>query len=299
MHKIAVLEYRLFPEIKEQLQILASNKIIFPTERCPEKERITRTGDADIVLVTPWDKIDAAYLDACPRLKYIGLCGTSTANVDLDELKKRSVAFSNIVSRDKESVAEYFFMQLVCLARGVGKYQWKPGEEHELVGRHIGVIGLGEVGKAIAHMALAYKMKVTYCSPHRKQDWEDRGLEYSAMDDLLKSSEIVAICSPTNTKVLGKTEFGSMKPGSILVQASSGSPFKQEDFMDWIAQPGNYALLDMAAGAKNYEAYKDIPRVIFSKAVAGDTYESNQRRGKRALENLKHFLEKQTAIPLV
>jgi len=264
-----------------------------PAETPPARSpcRIQRTGDAEVVLVTPWDKIDITYLDACPQLKYVGLCGTSTANIDLDELTKRKIGFSNIVSRDKESVAEYFFMQLVSLARGTGRYQWKPGEEHELVGKHVGIIGLGEVGKAIAHMALAYKMSVSYHSPHRKQEWEDRGVKYPEMNNLVRSNEILVICSPTNVKVLSKVEFDVVKPRSILIQASSGSPFTQKDFKEWIAQEDNYALFDMSAGVKNYEAYKDISRVIFSTSVAGDTYESNQRRGERALENLKKFLK--------
>jgi phosphoglycerate dehydrogenase-like enzyme len=54
------------------------------------------------------------------------LCGTSTANINTDELAKRGIAFSNIVSRDKESVAEYFFMQLVSLARGAER-GWAVG----------------------------------------------------------------------------------------------------------------------------------------------------------------------------
>lgn len=290
MHKIVVLDYRLQPEAQEQIQALAANQVVFPNERCPEEEQISRTGNADIVLVTPWEKIDSTYLDACPKLKYIGLCGTSTANINLDELSKRSIAFSNIVSGDKESVAEYFFMQLVSLARGAGEYQWKAGEEHELLGRRMGIVGLGAVGQAIAHMALAYKMDVVYYSPHRKQEWEDKDVQYLDKDKLLESSEIVVLCSPTNVGVLGDAEFKVMKPGSILIQACSGGPFNKAAFMDWIAQDGNYALFDMSAGESNYRAYKDLPRVIFSKAVAGDTYESNQRRGRRAVENLKKFL---------
>lgn len=290
MNEIAVLDYRLLPDAQEEIQALASNEVVFPEERCPEDERISRTGNASIALVTPWEKIDAAYLDACPQLKYIGLCGTSTANIDLDEIAKKGIAFSNIVSGDKESVAEFFFMQLVRLARGIGEYQWKAGEEHELVGRRIGIIGLGEVGKAIAHMALAYKMDVVYYSPHRKQDWEDKGVDYLEKEDLLKSSEIVALCSPTNVEVLGEPEFKALRAGSILVQACSGSPFDKPAFYDWIAQDGNFAMFDMAANEQNYKAYKDLPRVIFSRSVAGDTYESNERRGKRAVENLKKFL---------
>lgn len=280
---------------------MAENEVSFPRERCPEGERITRTGDADIVLVTPWEKINKEYLDACPNLKYIGLCGTSTANVDLEELEKRGIAFTNMHSGKpdanvveaggKESVAEFFFMQLVRLARGVGEHQWKKGESHQLKGVSLGIIGLGAVGKGIAHMALAYKMKVAYFSPHRKADWEDRGVEYKDKDELLKSSDIVVLCSTTNVEVVGKAEFDLLKPGSILVQACGGSPFDKPAFYDWIAKDGNFAIFDMSANEANYKLYKDLPRVIFSEEVAGDTYESNLARGRRAVDNLKGVLE--------
>ena len=291
MHKIAVLDYRLQPDTQQKIQALASNTVTFPHERCPEDERIARTGDASIALVTPWEKINLEYLDACPQLKYIGLCGTSTANIDLAELDKRNIAFSNIISNDKESVAEFFFMQLVSLARGAGEYQWKVGEEHELLGRRIGVIGLGAVGQAIAHMALAYKMDVVYNSPHRKQDWENKHVGYLEKTELLKSSEIVVLCSPTNVRILNTAEFSAMKPDSILVQACSGSPFDKSAFLGWIAQARNFALFDMSAGVSNYEAFNHLPNVIFSTAVAGDTYESNSRRGQSAVKNLKEYVQ--------
>lgn len=299
--KIAVLDYRIPLETQKQIQDLASNEITFPADRCPETERISRTGDADIALVTPWEKIDTAYLDACPNLKYIGLCGTSTANVDLGELSRRGIAFTNMQSGSedknakaaggKEAVAEFFFMQLVRLARGIGEYQWKPGEAHQLKGRSLGIVGLGHVGQGIAHMALAYKMNVTYYSPHRKEEWEDRGVKYQDMNELLQSSEIVVLCSSTNVEVLGKSEFELVQPGSILVQACGGNPFDKPAFYEWIAQEGNYAIFDMSANERNYNLYKDLPRVIFSKEVAGDTYESNLARGRRALQNLEDFLQ--------
>ncbi len=291
MHNIAVLDYRFLPDTQQQIQALAANTVTFPKALCPENERISRTGDADIALVTPWEKIDTAYLDACPNLQYIGLCGTSTANIDLDELQKRGIAFSNIVSGDKESVAEFFFMQVVALARGMGNHQWKAGERHELVGRRLGIIGLGSVGKAMAHLALAYKMDVVYNSPHRKPDWEEKGAAYLDKDELLTTSEIVVLCSPTNVVVLGEHEFQIMKPGSMLVQACAGSPFDKPAFYDWIAKTGNFAIFDMSAGEQNYQTYKDVPHVIFSPLVAGDTYESNERRGKRAVENLQNYLQ--------
>lgn len=299
--KIAVLDYRIPIEVQQEIQSLASNDISFPLSRCPDDERIERTGDAEIVLVTPWEKIDKAYLDACRNLKYVGLCGTSTANVDLDELTRRGIAFTNMHSGNedknakaaggKEAVAEFFFMQLVRLARGIGEYQWKPGEVRQLKGRSLGIIGLGEVGKGIAHMALAYKMNVSYYSPHRKPMWEELGVEYKDKGELLKSSEIIVLCSTTNVEVLGKPEFELIQDGSVLVQACGGSPFDKPAFYHWIASDGNFAIFDMSTNEQNYQLYKDIPRVIFSKVVAGDTYESNLARGRRALQHLKDFLQ--------
>lgn len=291
MPKISVLDYRLVAETQKLIQSFADNQITFYKDRCPEDEQVQRTGDADIVLTSPWEKIDSAYLDACPYIKYLGLCGTSTDNIDLEELKRRGIAFSNIISGDKEPVAEFFFMELVQLARGFGKYQWKSGEEHELVGKRIGIIGLGAVGKAIANLALAYKMHTGYTGPHRKKDWEEKGLSYQALDELVESSEIIFICSPSNVEVLQEQQFKLIKPGSILVQASAGTPFDFATFKQWVEQEGNFAIFEMSAGIKNYKLYKDLPHVIFSEAVAGVTYESNQRRGKRIVENLQSYLQ--------
>jgi phosphoglycerate dehydrogenase-like enzyme len=207
----------------------------------------------------------------------------------LDELKARGIAFRNIVSHDTEAVAEFYFMQLVALARGLGKYQWKP-EQRELKDKHIGIIGLGSVGQAIAHLALAYKMRTSYFSPHRKQSWEDLGVAYLELPELLRKNEIVVVCSPTNVVVLNEAEFKAMLPGSIFVQASGGTPFDKQAFFEWIQRDDTFAIFEMSAGEKNYQDYKDLPGVIFPKTVAGDTYEANERRGMRIVENLQDYL---------
>lgn len=291
MYKIAVLDYRLHPEIKEKIQKLASNQIEYPEARLSRNDQVLKTKDADIALVSPWDIVDVLYLDANPDLKYVGLCGTSTANIDLAELSKRGISFSNITSNNKASVAEFFFMQLVSLMRGSGDHQWKKNEAHELVDVPIGIIGLGAVGQSIAHIALAYKMRVFYFSPHRKSDWENRGVTYLEKNELLKQSIVTVLCSPTNVEVLGSPDFELMQLSSVLIQACGGSPFDKDSFRQWISKNGNFAIFDMSTNETNYKILKDIPRVIFSSDVAGDTFESNQRRGQHALDNLNKFLK--------
>ena len=236
MMNIAVLDnIRVLPEAQEAISGLASNDVVFP-EGPPDsaQELIARTGEAEGVLINTGTKIDKSYLEACPSVRYIGLCGTSTANVDLEALKARGVAFTNVTDYGDEPTAEYIFLQLESLARGVGKYQWRD-QPHELMGKTIGIIGLGALGKAIANLALAYKMNASYFSAHRKPEWEERGLRYAELHDLLAACEIIVISIPTNVKVLGEKEFGLLRPNSVLVQASIGMPFDREAFLKWIA----------------------------------------------------------------
>lgn len=288
--KIAVFDNRLLPEACQQIQGLTTDPISFPDEHCSsEEDLIKRTGNAEIVLVGPWDKVTKNYLDACSSVKYVCLCGTSTTNIDLDELKKRNIPFNNVVDYGDERMAEFTFMQLTMLLRGVGKYQWKD-VQHELMGKNVGIIGLGPLGKAIAHLALAYKMNVSYYSPHRKPEWEEKGLRYAGIPELLATNDIIVASGPSNVEVLGKDEFAHIRPGSIILQASSGNVFNREAFLDWIAaDDGNFAIFDKAAGEDNYQAYKDLPRVIFAEVVAGDTRETLERLGQKVVENLKRF----------
>jgi lactate dehydrogenase-like 2-hydroxyacid dehydrogenase len=157
------------------------------------------------------------------------------------------------------------------------------------MGKTVGIIGLGALGKAIAHVALAYKMDVSYFSLHRRQEWEDRGLRYADLPTLLKENEIIIVSSPTNVEVLGEKEFELLQPGSILVQASAGSVLDRKAFLKWIAREGNYAVFDKSAGEDNYQAYKDVPRVIFADVVAGYTNETLERLYKKVLENIAVF----------
>jgi len=236
MIKIAVLDnIRVLPEAQKEIRSLAANEITFPENAAASTaELVARTGDAEAVLINTGTKIDKSYLDACPSVKYVGLCGTSTANVDLEALKARGVVFTNVTDYGDEPTAEYIFLQLEALARGVGKYQWKD-VPRELMGKAIGIIGLGALGKAIANLALAYKMNASYFSAHRKPEWEERGLRYAERHDLLSACEIIVISTPTNMTVLGEKEFGLLKPNSVLVQASIGTPFDREAFLKWIA----------------------------------------------------------------
>lgn len=292
MSNLAVLaNVHLLRPTEQEIQSLLGGGVDFPTDETQptEAELITRTGSAELVLVSPGTKITASYLDACPNVKYIGICGTAKENVDQKAVAGRNITLTNVSDYGDEPAAEFIFMQLEFLARGMGQYQWKDYPT-ELMGKTIGIIGLGALGQAIARLALAYKMNVLYYSRTRKPDWEGQGLHYKEKADLLHESNVIIISTPSNLQVLDGNDFSMIQPNSVLVQASMGNCFDKNAFNKWIAENNNFALFDYSAGNDNYNAYKDFPNVIFPKVVAGHTQETKQRLGEKVVENLKQFL---------
>jgi phosphoglycerate dehydrogenase-like enzyme len=292
MSSIAILDnINVLTEIQVCIQSLADSALTFPEDAAPSlADLIVRTGDASAVLVSTATELPRAYFDACPSVKYVGLCGTSTARIDLDTLKERNIAFSNVTDYGDEPTAEYIFWQLESLARGLMKYQWREFS-HELMGKGIGIVGLGALGKSIAHLALAYHMDARYFSTNRKADWEEKGLKYAELDELLSASQITVISTPTNVRILDKASFKKLQPGSILVQASLGTPFDRDAFLEWIAQDGNFAVFDQGVGKENAAIYQTLPRVVLSETTSAFTYETRQRLGAKVIENLKVFLK--------
>jgi lactate dehydrogenase-like 2-hydroxyacid dehydrogenase len=244
-----------------------------------------RTGNAEVVLISPWGKLTASYFKSCPSVKYIGIGGTSTANIDLQAAKQHNVTVTNIVGHGDEPAAEFIFMQLLMLARGFGKCQWKNAP-CELMNKTIGIIGLGNLGKAVAHLALGFKMNTLYHSKTRKSELEKHGIQFSSLNNLLKNSDVVVVCTPTNLKIMNQEQFDHMKPNSVLIQMSVGEILDQKAFKQWLSKDNNYALFNYAAGDEYYQAFKDLPNVVFADTVAGFTKETKERLGQGLIDNL-------------
>ncbi|HMH70390.1 MAG TPA: NAD(P)-dependent oxidoreductase [Candidatus Saccharimonadales bacterium] len=287
---VALSNLHLFSAAEEALQALSKSHINFPHDTVATNTTalIERTGQAEIILVRPGLTLSAAYFDACPSVKYIGVCGTSIDNIDLKAVNKQGITLINIKDYGDEPTAEFKFMQLISLLRGVYGYEW-ANEPHELHNKSIGIIGFGALGRAIAHVGLAYTPHVAYFSRTMKQESE---VSYKDKVTLLSQSDILFITSPTDVIVINEQEFELIPDGTILVQASAGTCFDAAAFKKWTAHNGNYAIFDYAAGNENYKKYHDLPRVIFPKIIAGHSHETRERLGNKVVQELKAYLTK-------
>lgn len=287
--KIGVLNSLNLPEFAvKAIQNFSESPISFAVSDCnSETETIARIGDSDAILGSWNTTITPKVLDACPNLKYIGICGTSLTKIDVNEVLRREIVIKNVTNYGDEAVGEFIFAQLLMLFRGYGKYKWSELTS-ELNAKKIGIIGLGAVGRVVADLALGFKMNVSYHSKTRNQVYEDKGVKYCELDKILTSCDIISLHVPRDFMVLSADKFRLIRQKVVLINTCIGSVMDMDAFKEWISKGSNYAIFD------NQDYLSEIvglPNVIAPVDHAARTWESSTRLGQKVIANIESFFE--------
>jgi lactate dehydrogenase-like 2-hydroxyacid dehydrogenase len=142
-----------YPELQQMAKSPIARISTYPENN---DEIIANIGDADCALVSWNTVIDKSVIDACPKLKYIGMCCSlideSSANVDIAAARAKGIVVKGVRDFGDEGVIEFIVSELIQLFKGLGKYQWKA-DQVELGGQKLGIIGMGTTGKILAEAA--------------------------------------------------------------------------------------------------------------------------------------------------
>jgi lactate dehydrogenase-like 2-hydroxyacid dehydrogenase len=273
---------------KEEIRTLSEAPVSFP-EDVPktEEEIIKRIEGADCILLSYQSVLTKRIMDRCPNLRYIGTATTTLAHLPVEEIRRRGIALTSVKNYAGEATAEYIFMQLLMLLRGLHGHHWKMAQS-ELNGKTIGIIGVGDVGGNVALRALGFNMRVLYFQRSRNLDWEAKGLTYTPFMELLQNSDIITISVSTNTHILNMEEFDAIKEGAILVNTTLGKVFDAEDFLRWINKGKNYAIFDADAETSEIKHAKNI---IIGNQEAGRTLDAQDRLSTKFVNNIKTYLD--------
>lgn len=263
----------------------------YPSENQEITERI---NDADCLLVSWKTSINAEAIQQAKSLKYIGMCCSlidkKSANVAVEFAENQGIVVKGVRDYGDEGVVEFIISQLISLAKGLGKYQWKPLQT-ELKGKVLGIIGMGTVGQMLANTALAFGMKVLYFSRTRKPAIERQNLTFVSLEQLLQESDVVSTHIPRNNQIMGKRDFGLMKPNSVFINTSVGATFEVAALKNWLNMTGNFAIFDHD-GAFGVDGIASFPNTIYSPKTSGMTDAAFDRLSEKVLENIKNYLEK-------
>lgn len=259
-----------------------------------EDEVIKRIGNAEAVLVSWKTQISESIIEQCLNLKYIGMACSlyddESANVAVKFARERGISVKGIFDYGDPGVVEFIVSELIRLLHGFGEQQWREMPV-ELTGRKIGIIGLGTTGQMLAECLLPFGADLYYFSRSRKKEWEDRGVKYLPLNELLEKTEIISLHLPKNTRLLQKREFEIFGKGKILISTSLGLPLEETAFQKWLKNEGNFGIFDGDAREALSEITLEEKKLISSEKSAGWSEETRDRLSEKVLKNLKDFVE--------
>ncbi len=277
----------------EELQQYSEQEIeVYEDYPASEEDILRRIKGADAVLVSWHTKLSENVISRSPDLKYIGMACSlyddASANVAVKYAREKGIVVTGIRDYGDPGVAEFIISESIRLLHGFGENQWREQPE-ELTGKKIGIIGLGTTGKLLARCLQPFGTDLFYYSRTRKKEWEDKGVTYLPLQELLEKVEIVSCHLPRNTVLLEKNEFSKLGKGKIFINTSLGLPFKEAAFKQWIKETGNYAIFD-ADGKKELSVeIEKFFNVLTSDKSAGWSAETEKRLSEKVVKNLKNY----------
>ena len=215
--------------------------VSYPTST--REEALARVGNCDTLIIKKII-VDAALMDAAPKLKLICVTATGVNNIDLVEAEKRGIAVRNVSGYSTDSVVQSTFAHLLSLLGDSPYFDdcVKSGRyssmsifcdiSHpytEIVGKTLGIIGLGTIGKRVAAIAGMFGMKVIYYSTSGTSHC--KLYPSVSLDELLESSDVVSIHAPLNERtrsLIGQAQLAKMKKSALLLNLGRGGIVDEE-----------------------------------------------------------------------
>jgi phosphonate dehydrogenase len=248
MRPRVVITHWVHPEVLELLGG-ACEVVANPTrDTLPREEVLRRCRDADAALVFMPDRVDEAFLAACPRLKVVAGALKGYDNLDVTACARRGVWCTVVPDLLTAPTAELTVALLLGLARRVpegdrlvrgGHFAgWRPVLYGAgLAGATVGLVGLGAIGRAVARRLAGFEARLLYCDPAPLPPEEERGggLTRADLPELLSASDFVVLLvplTPATRHLIDRAALGRFRPGSFLVNTCRGSVVDEEAVAD-------------------------------------------------------------------
>lgn len=279
-------------------------------DRTSEDQIVPRCKGAEIVL-TNKVVLDSSVLNQLPRLMYIGVLATGYNVVDLEVANRQSIVVTNIPSYSTDSVAQMVFSHLLNIVNRTDHYaqenrngRWSKNQDFcyldhtlsELAGKRMGIVGLGNIGMAVAKIALAFNMEVIAYTSKSEEELPE-GVRSVTMEELFTSSDVISLHCPlteSTRHLVNASRLRTMKPSAILINTGRGPLVCDQDVADAL---NSHTIAAYAADVLTEEPPKADNPLLSAKNcyltphIAWATYEARQRLINICVENVKAFIE--------
>jgi D-3-phosphoglycerate dehydrogenase len=264
----------------------------------PDPETLLREGEGtEVVIVRA--PIPPAFFGNVPALRAAVRHGAGVDMIPYDAATAAGVLIANVPAVNAPTVAEHVYMVTLALLRQFRPMDrdlrsdgWNAGRArseraHDLAGRTIGIVGMGNVGKAVFRIA-KYGFGLVIVANSRSPASVPDGARFLSVDDLVSIADIVVLCcplTPETTGLMSRERIARMKPGAILVNVSRGPVVDDAALIEALkaGRIGGAALDVFSTQPLPLEhPYFRLDNVIVTPHLAGITEESMMRMGTGA-----------------
>ncbi len=230
---------------EEGIDMLRAHAEVDVNTGLSKEELLQVIGQYDAVVVRSATKIRADAIAVADRLKVIGRAGAGLDNIDVVAAQERGIKVVNAPDANTRAVAEHTLALILALARHLptadhsmkeGRWEKSKLMGMSLVGKTLGIIGFGRIGREVAIRAQAFGMRVIV---NQRRPTPELNLEAKVeavdLNDLLKQSDFVTLHVPARPEtegMIGMTRLALMKPTAYLINTARGTVVDETDLLE-------------------------------------------------------------------
>jgi D-3-phosphoglycerate dehydrogenase len=262
-------------------------------EKYQSKDELLESVASAEAMVVRSDKVDGEVLDAAKELKLVIRAGAGYDNVDCDAAREKGVVVMNTPGQNSNAVAELAVGMMIYMARGL--FSGRPGSE--LMGKTLGLLGFGAVGRRVAAVARGMGMEVIALDPYiEKACMEETGCRSCEANELWTASDYISLHIPAageNIGCVGYDALMKMKEGATLVNTARKEVIDEDGMVKAFAERQDLKYVsDIAPDCAEVFEERFPERFYFTpKKMGAQTGEANLNAGVAAANQIIGFFE--------
>jgi glyoxylate reductase len=313
LKKPLVIVTRKLPDaIETRMMELFDARLNLDDHLMSQAELIAAVQQADVLVPTVTDRIDAALLDqAGTRLKLIASFGTGVDHIDLAAAQAKGIIVTNTPGVLTEDTADMTMALILAVSRRLtegerlvrdGRWQgWGPTLMlgHRLTGKRLGIIGMGRIGQAVARRARGFGLSIHYHNRRRAPESVEQELEatyWESLDQMLARMDIISVnCphTPATYHLLSARRLKLLRPEAVVVNTARGGVIDEEALTRMLM---NRELAGAALDVFEHEPtisakLLKLDSVVLMPHMGSATLEGRIDMGQKVIINIKTFVD--------
>jgi glyoxylate reductase len=307
-----IITRRLQDRVEKRMKELFNVDLSSAEYPVSKKELLSAVKEADILVPTIGDKIDASILSAAgSNLKLIANYGAGYDHIDIKTALQRGIIVTNTPSVLTTDTADMTMALILAIPRKLregheemqsGNWKgWSPSAMigMRITGKKLGILGMGRIGQAIAKRAIAFDLDINYHNRRRLHENIEKTLSakyWENLEEMLAAVDILVVSAslnPSSLYLLNAKYLGKMKQSAYIVNISRGEIIDQKALVKQLKN----GLLG-GAGLDVYDSeevigsdFKSLKNVFLLPHMGSSTLEGRIEMGEKVIINIKTYLD--------